>query len=145
MLLFGKHALIRRKILNFHQISWKNRQYKFYKILKPTLKPLWLQLHRQLLKETKYSCYWKKKALLRDNIYKHAGFGFRVFCSCSFQKQPFRGVLRKSCSENMQQIYRRTPMLKCDFNKFAKQLYWNRTLAWVFSSIFAAYFQNIFS
>ena len=25
------------------------------------------------------------------------------------QKQPFRGVLRKRCSENMQQIYRRTP------------------------------------
>ena len=33
------------------------------------------------------------------------------------QKQPFRGVLRKRCSENMQQIYRRTPMPKCDFNK----------------------------
>ena len=25
------------------------------------------------------------------------------------------GVLRKSCSKNMQQIYRRTPMPKCDF------------------------------
>ena len=39
-----------------------------------------------------------------------------------FQKQLFRGVLKKRCSENMQQIYRRTPMLKCDFNKVAKQL-----------------------
>ena len=39
-----------------------------------------------------------------------------------FQKQPFEGVLKKRCSENMQQIYRRTPMLKCDFNKVAKQL-----------------------
>ena len=28
------------------------------------------------------------------------------------QKQPFRVVLRKRCSENMQQTYRRTPMLK---------------------------------
>ena len=28
-----------------------------------------------------------------------------------------RGVPRKRCSENMQQIYRRTPILKCDFNK----------------------------
>ena len=38
-------------------------------------------------------------------------------------------------------------MLKCDFNKVAKakQLYWNRTLAWVFSCKFAAYFQNTFS
>ena len=33
-----------------------------------------------------------------------------------------RGVLRKRCSENVQQIYRRKPMLKCDFNKVAKQL-----------------------
>ena len=30
-------------------------------------------------------------------------------------KQPSRGVLRKSCSENLQQIYRRTPMPKYDF------------------------------
>ena len=33
------------------------------------------------------------------------------------QKQPSRAVLRKRCSENMQQIYSRTPMSKCDFNK----------------------------
>ena len=39
------------------------------------------------------------------------------------QKQPSRGVLRKRCSENMQQIYMRTPMPKCDFNKVALQLY----------------------
>ena len=35
----------------------------------------------------------------------------------SHQKQPFRGVLRKRCSKNIQQIYRRIPMPKCDFNK----------------------------
>ena len=35
------------------------------------------------------------------------------------QKQSSRGVLGKRCSENMQQIYRRTPMPKCDFNKVA--------------------------
>ena len=34
-------------------------------------------------------------------------------------KQPSRG--RKMWSENMQQIYRRTPMYKCDLNKVAKQ------------------------
>ena len=32
------------------------------------------------------------------------------------QKQLPRGVPRKRCPENMQQIYRRTPMPKCDFN-----------------------------
>ena len=37
----------------------------------------------------------------------------------NFQKQPSVGVLIKSCSENMQQMYRRTPMPKCDFNKIA--------------------------
>ena len=33
------------------------------------------------------------------------------------QKQTSRRVLSKRCSENMQQIYRRTPTPKCDFNK----------------------------
>ena len=39
------------------------------------------------------------------------------------QKQPSIGVLKKRCSENMQLIYRRTPMPKCDFNKVTLQLY----------------------
>ena len=30
----------------------------------------------------------------------------------------------------MQQIYRRTPMPKCNFNIVVKQLYWNRTSVW---------------
>ena len=42
-----------------------------------------------------------------------------------FQKQPLRCVLRKSCSENMQQIYRGAPMPKYNFNKVALQLCWN--------------------
>ena len=33
------------------------------------------------------------------------------------------GVLRKRYSENMQQIYRRPPMPKCNFNKVALQVY----------------------
>ena len=40
----------------------------------------------------------------------------------TFQRQPLRGVLRKRCSENMQQNYRRTPTPKCDFNKVALKL-----------------------
>ena len=32
----------------------------------------------------------------------------------TIQKQPSIGVLRNRCSENMQQIYKRTPMQKCD-------------------------------
>ena len=45
------------------------------------------------------------------------------------QKQPYRGVFRKRCFENMKQIYWRTLMPKCDFSKVAKQLYWNHTSA----------------
>ena len=78
--------------------------------------------------------------------------------SLQMHKQPSRGVLRKSCSKNMQKLYRRTPMLKCDFNKVplqlmlkcdfnkvALQLCWNHTWVWVFSCKLAAYFQNTFS
>ena len=36
------------------------------------------------------------------------------------QKQP---PSKKKCSGNKQHNYRRTPMLKCDFNKVALQLY----------------------
>ena len=63
---------------------------------------------------------------------------------CTDQKQPPRGVLKKRCSEKMQQIYMRTPMQKCDFNEVALQLYWNLTSALVFSCKFAAYFQSTF-
>ena len=37
------------------------------------------------------------------------------------QKQPSKGVLKKRYSENMQQIYRRAPMPKCNFNKVASK------------------------
>ena len=53
-----------------------------------------------------------------------------LWLKTTIQKQPSRCVLNKRCSENMQQIYRRTPMPKCDFNKVTLQLYWNRTSAW---------------
>ena len=38
------------------------------------------------------------------------------------QKQPSRGVLRKRCSENIQQIHRRASMAKCHFNKVAYEI-----------------------
>ena len=39
------------------------------------------------------------------------------------KKRSFRYVLRKSFSVNMQQIYSRTPVSKCTFNKVAKQIF----------------------
>ena len=35
-------------------------------------------------------------------------------CINNYQMQPSRDVLKKRCSENMQQIYRGAPMRKCD-------------------------------
>ena len=86
--------------------------------------------------------------ILQYSIVPHNNFSalytflcFHQFCT---QKQLPIGVPIKRCSENMQQIYRRTSTQKCDFNKTAKQLYWNHTPAWVFFCKFAAYFQNTF-
>ena len=85
--------------------------------------------------------FWKR--LLEIYCYYNINQSLSI---CIFlQKQPLRDVPRKKCSENMQQICRRTPMSKCDFNKVAKQLYWNHTSAWVFSCKFAAYLQSTFS
>ena len=61
----------------------------------------------------------------------------------SCQKQPSRAVPIKRCSESIQQIYSRTPILKSDFNKVAKEPYKKHTSACVFSCKFAVYFQNI--
>ena len=43
-----------------------------------------------------------------------------VFLTIYILKQSSCGVLRKRCSENKQQIYRRIPMPKFDFNKVAE-------------------------
>ena len=39
------------------------------------------------------------------------------------QKQPSKGVLKKRCSEKMQQIYKKIPMPTRNFNKVAMHLY----------------------
>ena len=73
------------------------------------------------------------------------GFSKVIKCySDLFYKQPSRAVLRKRCSENMQQIYKKTLMPNCDFNKLAKQLYRNCISAWLFCYKFGVYFKNIF-
>ena len=94
-----------------------------------------------------FSWFLLKKSVSHD-MHKHLHKNILKFLNFIFmnlkllQKQPFRDILEESCSKNMQQIYRGTPMPKCDFNKVAKQLYWNRTSAWVFCK-FAADFQKV--
>ena len=46
-------------------------------------------------------------------------------CSLEWQKHPFKGVFGKRCSENVQQIYRRTPMPKGDFCNFIEIALWH--------------------
>ena len=69
-------------------------------------------------------------------MYESSGSQFFRSTTGIQQKLPPRGVLKKRCSDHMQQIYRRTLMQKCNFNKVAKHLHWNRTLGWVFSCKF---------
>ena len=61
------------------------------------------------------------------------------------QKQPSIDALRQRSFKNMQQVYKRTFMPKCDFNKVVLQLYWNHTWARVSSCKLAAFFQNSFT
>ena len=46
-------------------------------------------------------------------------FFSHLICTIRTSRPEVFGVLRKRCSENMQHIYRRIPMPKCDLN------YWN--------------------
>ena len=108
---------------------------------------LWLKANKLSLNLTKakYSLFHaaSKKIFLREPLPSWKWIILPLNLGILL-KQPPRGVLKKSCSENKQQIYRRTPMPKCDFNKVTLQIYWNHTSAWVFSCNFAAYFQNTF-
>ena len=78
------------------------------------------------MKHVKYHAEWSKYPF-------HPGveiFSFQpeVKGTCTQKKLNFTSPtcnmpLRKRCSEYMQQIYRGAPMLKCDFNRVAKQLH----------------------
>ena len=79
--------------------------------------------------------YWEKRAIkLAGSTLKHTNGAICSLQCCSLnayscfkdrdyhkyiikvQKKPSSCVLRKGCSENKQQIYKRTPTPKCDFN-----------------------------
>ena len=79
------------------------------------------------------------KVFLLLGTYKKDLFMNSFSRKVTFSEQPTRDVLDKKFSENMLQIYRRTQMPKCGFNKFA-----NRNSAFVFSCKFASYIQNRF-
>ena len=57
-----------------------------------------------------------------------------IFFQSILRKQPSRGILKKMCSENRQQIYRRAPwgsvISKCNFLEFRKKFFGQR-VEWV--------------
>ena len=63
-----------------------------------------------------------KNIIFQMNVIQTSFPKNKKFSLCNIHKQPTRSVLKEK-SENMQQIYRKTPMPKCDFNKVALQLY----------------------
>ena len=83
----------------------------------------WLQIRQYFNIKRKY-WFWlsmnMKKSLHLLNMLFYEKFAER--CQYIVRKQPFRVVLKKRCSENIQQIYRRTPMQKYDFNKVTLQV-----------------------
>ena len=54
----------------------------------------------------------KNTSLIREQVEKQKTKNLLCELLKYLQKQPSRGVLRKRCSENMQQIYRRTTMVR---------------------------------
>ena len=72
-------------------------------------------------------------------VTKYLNITYRCEKKGNHQKHPSIGVIVKRCSENMQQIYKITPIPMCDFLKVVLQFYGNHISAWVFSCKFYAY------
>ena len=106
--------------------KWEN----FRKILKSSaLTNVGILSHAKL--QTMLHFHNKLSWDLKENSYQRKLNFYSIKRSWNFKwkKQPPRDVPRTRCSENMQQIYWRTPI---------------HTSAWVFSCKFATYFQNTF-
>ena len=80
--------------------------------------------YEKVFKSKKLLYQWKKssESIVAEMFYVLVDPQTAVLKLISFlydQKQFSSGVLMKRCSENVQQIYKRTPMSNCDFNKIA--------------------------
>ena len=62
----------------------------------------------------------KERNNLQNRYFRSLNLSFKL--AATIRSNPPEEFLGKRCCKNMQQIYRRTPMPKCDFNKVAKQL-----------------------
>ena len=62
----------------------------------------------------------KERNNLQNRYFRSPNLSFKL--AATIRSNLPEVFLGKRCCKNMQQIYRRTPMPKCDFNKVAKQL-----------------------
>ena len=118
--------------------------------------PLYIeQIPRSLLAIKTFTQPTVQRALFKKFpiiLSKIIGFFNALYYGCnkkyhidiSIQKQLPKCVLRKKCSENMHQIYRRKPMLNCDFNKVDRNFIETSLSSWLFSCKCTAYLQNTF-
>ena len=134
------------KVVNLVKACFRSssRSELFYKkgVLKNFAKVLRLEACNFSKEETTTQVLsFPLKSLRTTFLKNNSGWLFRELASAKPcfslkpQKQFPKGVLMKRCSENRQQIYRRTSMPK----------FLNHFSTWVFSCKFPACFQNIFS
>ena len=70
-----------------------------------------------LFPDLSFCCCWEKRIRLHSLTYSPLFHSFLFLSTFSVQKKPSRGVLRKMCFENMQPIYRRTPLAEVWFKQ----------------------------
>ena len=117
----------------YTSIPWYKRCFKIQTFY-------YIQIERQKLLKLLFHPIEDKLKTVIDNAFCEFKFHSHVRGFMPI-KIYFLSTSRSSCPE----VFLRKLMPKCDFNKVALQLYWNHTLAWVFSCKSAAYFQNTFS
>ena len=99
--------------------------------------------------------FLRTSILKEEHLRRAASDYFAIYYTCSalihftihkqFRSNHPKVFLEKHVLKICSKFTGRTPMPKCDFNKVAKELYWNLTSTWAFSCKYAAYFQNTFS
>ena len=115
-----------------NQIQNENKTYLFFADAKKYFDKLWLKDCLIEMYNLGYSpstirnLYETNKTLYRSSRPEvFLKKGVLKICSKFTGEHPCRSVIsiKFFFSDNMQQIYKRIPMPKCDFNKVAKQLY----------------------
>ena len=122
---FSAHLLLRTTL---DDCFW-NHKYKYEDIRLSQQKSILVTNNDSYIPKHKDSSYitqtmkyyrGKRNRNLLNNMVNTFCLWIKFIFECqtaeATQKQTCKGVLRKMCSENKQQIFRKTPMSNCDFN-----------------------------